>query len=94
MSWRDVLPNPGNSSSGVFEGRVAQDAASVGDKVKVTLDSFDREQMFGPAPWMPRVDDAGEPVLPNNGDRCVVALAETDEPSEPEVWILAWYPYD
>lgn len=78
----------------MFAGTIAQDASSLSDPVEVTLEAFDPDQSWGPAPWMPRVDAAGEPDLPNQGDRCIVALAETDDPGTPEVWIIAWWPYD
>jgi len=93
VSWASLLRDH-ETASGLFEGEIAGDATGPADKVPVTLQAFDRNQRFGPAPFAPMVDAIGAVLLPNRGDRCVVALAETDEPGEPEVWIIGWWPYD
>lgn len=93
-SWRELLRPGGDVTTRVYEGVIAQDAANVNDKVLVTVLAFDEQLTWGPAPFMPRVDDAGDVELPQDGDRCVVLLAETDDPGEPAVWILGYDPTD
>lgn len=89
MSWAAILQlSKQGDDARVFEGVVDDDASSLSDEVRVIIPAHDYDQPFGPAPWMPRGD-----LLPAKGDRCVVALAETDDPGEPEVWILAWWPF-
>lgn len=94
-SWTELLRGRGNGgSSMLYEGVIAQDASDVTDPVLVTVLAFDKQLTWGPAPFMPRVDDDGATVLPADGDRCVVGLAATDSPGTPEVWILGWWPDD
>lgn len=95
--WRDILrARSEQDEPQVYEGRITEDAPDVQTPVEVVLPAFDPDLKFGPAPWSPRmILEAGEPVMemPQRGDRCVVALAETEDPGEPEVWIVEWWPY-
>lgn len=75
----------------LYSGAVARDVANVHDQVMVTVVLFDKEIMWGPMPWMPRVDDAGLTVLPQEGDPCIVALAATDEPGTPDEWMIGYW---
>jgi hypothetical protein len=67
-------------------------ATSVADRLNVSITAFHTEKDWGPCRWTPRVDDAGDTVLPVEGDRCVVALAESGSPGMPEIWVVAWWP--
>ena len=87
--WKDIFRD-GRHDGRLYEGVIAQDASSVNDLVPVTIPAFDDELEFGPAPFMPRIDDDNLVDLPAEGDICVVALAETDTPGEPSVWILSY----
>lgn len=78
----------------LYDGIISTGATSVSDKVQAILPAFHSEMAWGPAPWSPRVDDSGDPVYPSAGDRCIVALAESDHPGAPEAWVVAWWPYD
>lgn len=91
MSWVELLrrEQPGFR---IYEGVVASDADDVSDEIEVTIEAFDKNLKWGPAPYMPRIDDTGAPVYPVEGDRCCVVLAETVDPGTPEVWIIGWVP--
>lgn len=89
MSWGELLDR-GRSDSFLYEGIIAQDAADVHDQVLVTVLAHDKEQTWGPMPWMPRVASDGSVVIPREGDRCVIGAAATDEPGTPALWIIAW----
>lgn len=91
MSWVELLRREAPAFR-IYEGEIATDANDVSDLVEVTIEAFDRNLLWGPAPWMPRVDDLGNTMYPAEGDRCVVALAETVDPGTPEVWIIGWWP--
>lgn len=88
--WLDLLP-PQAADGGLrlFEGEVAVTVTDPTAGVEVTIPAFNADLTWDPAPWMPRGED-----LPAKGDRCLVAFAETDDPGEPEVWVVAWWPYD
>jgi hypothetical protein len=89
MSWRDLLPS-GENTDRVFLGEIAPNADTVNDKVLVTVSAYDDDLTWGPAPFSPRIDDDGEAVLPQEGDACVVLLAETPDPGEPFV-LIVWF---
>jgi hypothetical protein len=74
----------------IYEGMIAQDALNENDRVLVTVLAYDKELTWGPAPFMPRATAGGGVDLPQEGDPCVVVLAETDSPGEPSVWILGY----
>jgi hypothetical protein len=82
------LFNDESSQNAVFDGIIMRDVEGVSDLAPVVVPAFDPSLEFCRAPWMPRGD-----TLPAEGDRCVVVLAETDEPGTPEPWIVAWWPY-
>lgn len=87
--WTKLLKQ--DAGTQIYEGTISTDASSMSDQVGVILKAFGRE-LDWEAPWMPRVDELGNPLMPQEGDRCVVALAETEDPGEPEVWIIGWWP--
>lgn len=89
-SWPELLEGTENIPR-LYEGIIAEDIPDVNTPVTVIIPAFHLEREWGPAPWMPRVDDTGTVVYPATGDRCVVALAESVEPGTPEVWIVAWW---
>jgi hypothetical protein len=86
------LHNRESSPSGLYEAIIVGNPASVTDEIEVTIPAFDPQLKWGPMPWPSRVDDAGATVYPSDGDRCVVVLAETDEPGTPEPWCVGWWP--
>lgn len=90
----DLVSKKRSSSSDLvlYAGHFAEDAADVSGELLVTVDSFDPDITWGPAPWMPRVDDAGATVLPQKGDKCAIGLAESEMAGTAEVWVLAWRP--
>jgi hypothetical protein len=72
----------------LYEAIFADSAGGVADTVHVLVDDFDdRRHLWGPVVWQPRVDDAGEPVYPQQGDPALIAESRTGE-----VWVLAWRP--
>lgn len=76
-------------------GRIANTPASLNAEVYVTLDNFSPDQPIGPVHgWQPHYQvtpAAGEDplsvdvLLPQAGDRCLVAQTDTDEP-----WLIGW----
>lgn len=74
-----------------FAAEFAEDASSLTDRVSVIIPAFHVEKAWGPCRWMPRVDASGDPVLPSEGDSCVVVLAETEDPGTPDIWVVAWW---
>lgn len=84
------LFNRESSSNTVFDGIIMKNVLSISDLASVIVPAFDPNLEFCRAPWMPRGDLV---TLPAKGNRCVVALAETDHPGTPEPWIVAWWPY-
>jgi hypothetical protein len=79
-------------SVSTYAAEFNEDASSVEDRLDVIVPVFHTEKTWGPCRWMPRVDDAGDTVLPMKGDSCVVAFAESEDPGMPEVWVVAWWP--
>lgn len=90
MSFADIIKKPPPAS--LYDGQLVADVAALTDLARVVLPSFDRELEWE-APWMPRVNTTGGLVLPRTGDRCIAALAETEDPGLPEVWIIGWWPF-
>lgn len=69
-----------------YAGEFATSAESTLDEVTVLLPGVDGGvNRFGPASWMPRVDDAGETVYPTRGDACLVMFDDDGDP-----WVVAW----
>jgi len=60
---------------------IAEDA-TLGVEIHVTIPSFDRNQLFGPAKWMPRGAS-----IPAKGDAALVIFDEGGDP-----WIAVWWP--
>lgn len=87
----DGLFHEESSPSTLYEGKIVTSADSVYDEVEVTLEAFSNDAPFS-APWMPRIDDEGFPVLPTVGDRCIAAYGESDHPGTPLLWVVAWWP--
>jgi hypothetical protein len=95
--WTDIFAGLSDSGrSRIFEGVIAEDAPNVDTMIEVAVTAFDRDLVWGPCAWMPRIAPTSPTeqtiLLPAKGDRCVVALAETEDPGEPEVWILGYWP--
>jgi hypothetical protein len=76
--------------SGIYEAVVAEDAVDMHTPVSVIVASFDQDLTWGPAYFTPRVDIDGALELPAEGDRCVIALAQTVDPGEHSIWILSY----
>lgn len=66
-----------------FDGIVAADATG---PAKVIIPEFSADLTFGPAPWMPYVNQVGV-FFPKRGDRALVIRTGDDS-----VWIAAWTP--
>lgn len=90
-TWSNILGKFDESSVRIFEGKVAKNVSDVGEMARVTLPAFSDELKWE-APWMPRAVAGGTVDMPQKGDRCIVALAETEEPGTPEAWIIGWWP--
>lgn len=93
--WDGLVSRPAAADSfdgSLLSGHFAEDAANVNQQLHVILPAYSGEQLWGPAPWMTRVDNSGNPVLPNKGDQCVVVLADGDDEGTPDIWIVAWWP--
>lgn len=88
----DGLLHSESSPSSLYEAIIVGTPDSVLDQLEVIIPAFSSSASIGPAPWTPRVDDDGLLVLPSDGDRCIVAYAETDHPGTPEAWIVGWWP--
>lgn len=89
-AWADLLARNGSSAARLFAGEIVTDAVSVDDEIEAVADGFDKSHTFGPAPFMPRVDDASSVVLPQKGDRCLIAIAEGAENGDLETWIVGY----
>lgn len=87
MNWQRLIRENGGSRPELYEGFFTSDVEDEGTMAEVTLVAFDKEQPWGPAPWMPR-----DGMLPIEGDRCLVALGTTGNAGEPSIWIVAWWP--
>lgn len=87
---RHRLTGGGN---GIFVGEIRSTATSVDDTVRVKVPSFSNTHIFSDeCKFMPRVDDAGDTVLPSTGDPCVITLAEDNVPGTPMPVITWWEP--
>lgn len=75
---------PVNELGQVWKGLIAQNAASLTNKLYVTIPDLDPTLRVGPCRWQSR--DAVS--LPVRGDRCLVIFDNDREP-----WIVAWWPY-
>lgn len=100
MSWHDLLEEAGGDARSlrIFEGRIAETPTDINQKITAYIPAFDSDQEWGPAPWDPRFrilpDGTLDVLLPEEGDRCLICLAESPDPGEPEVWIAQYWPYD
>jgi hypothetical protein len=91
------------SLDGLYAGLIAETAATVADRVEVTLNGFDSTLRIGPCRWMPRLEPhtinvaqgaettdeftVARLVLPARGDACLVGFDDQQVP-----WILVWWP--
>lgn len=91
MSISELIPDdgPGFGEPTVYIARILDTPVTVSDRVRVVIPEFSEEADWDPAPWTPRVDDAGAAVLPSAGDTAIVAFDTEDNP-----WIIAWWPYE
>jgi hypothetical protein len=87
---RRVFAEQTDPDFGLFEGVIAQNAEHVNDQILVIIPAHDGDQAFGPASFHPRVADDGSVELPQEHDRCCVALAKSVDPGEPAVFILTY----
>lgn len=86
MAVGDLFNASPDQSGAVFAGIISTAPADTGDLLEVIIPAFDSSKTWGPAPWMPRGES-----LPQEGDRCVVAMAETADEGTPDVWVIAWW---
>lgn len=86
MAVGDLVKRDEDPTGAVFAGIIASEPTDLGDLIEVIIPAFDTEKTWGPAPWMPRGDS-----MPAEGDRCVVAMAETDDEGTPDIWVIAWW---
>lgn len=87
------MPNPASlqtkeraeksAKTNLYEAVIATTPADTEEKVMVKLPTFNRRE--GPCPWTPRAGAAQE--TPQRGDRCIVAITDTNEP-----WVIGWWP--
>lgn len=69
-------------------GVFATTLVSVLDPAFVTLPSVDTGLVqHGPAAWIPRINDAGDPVYPEAGNICLLVFDDDDQP-----WVAVWWP--
>jgi hypothetical protein len=73
-AWSDLLRQD-TSTPRIYEAIVAEDVSDVDDEISVIVPAFHPEREWGPAPWMPRVDDSGATVYPAHGDRALIRRA-------------------
>lgn len=73
-----------------YVGTFATSPAAPGEVAEVTITSFgvgSSRPRWTVRSWAPRVDAAGEAVLPSRGDPCLVAIDDVGE-----AWVLGWEP--
>jgi hypothetical protein len=70
----------------LVEGVVQQDVTDLDDGVYVRISGFGRYR-WGPMRWMPRPSEDGTPILPQEGDECIVGVTINGEP-----WMLGYWP--
>lgn len=89
MSGIDELVNDPPEHHGPVEGIVVKPVpVSVTDPLYVRVVGLnDRLTKVGPCPWMPRVDDDGLPVLPDEDNPCAVSFTDANTP-----WVLGYWP--
>ena len=87
MDWQRLIRDNSGVRPQLYDGIIAEDAPDENTKIEVIVSAFDKELVWGPAPWMPRGG-----VLPIEGDRCIIGLATTEDPGTPSIWIVAWWP--
>lgn len=83
---RELLPAAGGYP--LCEARFTRDITDVSDGAFVRYEAEGWDDVDdGPCPWTPRVDGDGDVLLPNKGDRCLVAMSDENTP-----WVVAWWP--
>ena len=90
--WPDLLTQ--KQAPVLFEAVVASAPATLSAEMEVIIPSHSTDQVFDGCPWMPRVDSVGDVVMPLVGDRVLVAFGETGTSGEPELWAIAWWPFE
>lgn len=71
-------------------GEFTEDIVDTESLVMVLVPSFSKRDEWGPCRWMPKIDNAGMVIYPREGDKCVVALAATEERGTDEIWVIAY----
>jgi hypothetical protein len=70
----------------LWEGEIQNTPANAKDEVFVTIEEFDEgKHRFGPVLWRP-LELEGKEVLPEKGNRCLLAKPTTAG----SVWLLGW----
>lgn len=88
-SWSDLIADNSGSRPELFAGIIAEDAPDESTMIEVIVKAFDQELRWGPCPWAP---PRGDGLLPVEGDRCIIGLVTTEDPGQPDIWILNWWP--
>lgn len=78
--------DPGPQRPPLVRGVVSRAPADETDELEVTIDSFDGGVKGWRAPFTPR-PASGDPLLPEEGDDCLVAFDEVGNP-----WVIMWQP--
>lgn len=71
----------------IVRGRVVNTPSSDTADLFVTVPAFHAHERWGPCPFMPRVNAAGNQALPSAGDDCLVALDENGDS-----YVIGWWP--
>lgn len=71
----------------IVRGRIANTPASDTADLWVTVTAFHHTERWGPCPFAPRVNTAGNQALPSEGDDCLVALDEHEN-----AHVILWWP--
>lgn len=71
------------------EAIVARTPATTTEGLYVTIASFDRTKLWGPAPWSAKVLGPDTYATPSAGDYALVVVSE-----ENEVWVVEWWPQE
>lgn len=88
MSGTSDLVNDHRPKPGGVDGVIASNPTSVDEPVDVIVVGLnDREYRERDCPWMPRVDDDGAVVYPEEDNPCVVVYTDSNTP-----WVVGYVP--
>jgi len=85
LAARQKSSERGLGLSGAWHAIVATNAASINDRIMVTIPEFSTRLRFGPCRWQAREDVT---ALPQRGDTALVLFSSKKEP-----WVVAWWPF-